>query len=97
LGEITSDGPVSYSNGPFFAGVTSLHFLNGCGTFQVTPPAQTAALDKGGNSVIAFCECDAGRVIAISDANLWDNHGLSEADNQRFAADVILWLAKLSP
>jgi serine/threonine protein kinase len=97
LGELTSDGPVSYSNEPFFAGVTSLQFSSGGGTFLVMPPAQTAALDKDGNSVIAFCECDAGRVMAISDANLWDNTGLAEADNQRFATDGFLWLAKLSP
>jgi len=97
LGEITSDGPVSYSNEPFFSGVTSLQFLSGAGTFQVTSPSQTAASDKDGNSVIAFCACDAGRVMAISDANLWDNQGLSQADNQLFATNVLLWLAKLSP
>jgi hypothetical protein len=97
LGEITSEGPVSYSNEPFFSGVTSLQFLSGGGTFQVTTPGQTAALDKGGNSVVAFCDCDAGRVMAISDANLWDNGGLTKADNQRFATNVILWLVKISP
>jgi tRNA A-37 threonylcarbamoyl transferase component Bud32 len=97
LGEITSDGPVSYSKESFFSGVTSLQFLSGGGVFQVTSPGQTAALDKEGNSVVAFCECDAGRVMAVSDANLWDNGGLSKADNQRFATNVFLWLAKLSP
>jgi hypothetical protein len=93
----TSDGPVSYSNEPFFSGVTSLQFLFGSGIFQVSPPSQTAALDKGGNSVIAFCECGAGRVMAVSDANLWDNRGLKAADNQRFAMNVFRWLVKLSP
>ncbi len=97
LGEINSDGPVSYSNEPFFSGVTSLQFLSGGGIFHVASPSQTAALDKDGNSVIAFCKCDGGRVLAISDANLWDNQGITRADNQRFAMNVILWLAKSSP
>ena len=95
LGELTSDGPVTYSNDPFFTGVTSLQFLFGAGVFQVASPSQTAAQDKAGNSVIAFCYCDAGRVMAISDSNLWDNRGLTQADNQRFATNVFQWLAKL--
>jgi ABC-type uncharacterized transport system involved in gliding motility auxiliary subunit len=33
--------------------------------------------------------------MAISDANLWDNRGLTQADNQRFATNVFQWLAKL--
>jgi predicted Ser/Thr protein kinase len=97
LGDSVSDGPVSYSNEPFFLGVTSVLYLFQGGVFQVSSPSQTAAVDKGGNSVIAFCECDAGRVMAISDANLWDNRGLSQADNQRFATNVFLWLVKSSP
>jgi len=97
LGDSASDGPVSYSNEPFFLGVTSVLYLFQGGVFQVSSPSQTAAVDKGGNSVIAFCECDAGRVMAISDANLWDNRGLSQADNQRFATNVFLWLVKSSP
>jgi hypothetical protein len=96
LGELTSDGPVSYSNEPFFSGVNSIQFLFGGGIFQASSPSQTAATDKSGNSVIAFCECDAGRVMAISDANLWDNRGLNQADNLRFASNVFLWLAKSS-
>ena len=95
LGELTSDGPASFSNDPFFTGVTSLQFLFGGGVFQVASPSQTAAQDKAGNSVVAFCYCDAGRVMAISDANLWDNRGLTQADNQRFATNVFQWLAKL--
>jgi tRNA A-37 threonylcarbamoyl transferase component Bud32 len=97
FGNVTSDGPVSYSEEPFFSGAKSIQFLFGGGIFQVSPPSQTAAVDKSGNSVIAFCECDAGRVMAIADANLWDNRGLSQADNQRFAEDVFLWLARLTP
>jgi serine/threonine protein kinase len=97
LGDTASDGPVSYSSEPFFSGVTSVLYLFQGGVFRVASPSQTVALDKGGNSVIAFCECDTGRVMAISDANLWDNRGLSQADNQRFATNVFLWLAKLSP
>jgi len=97
LGNITSDGPASYSNEPFFSGVNSVMFLFGGGALKVSSPAQTAAVDKGGNSVIAFCECDAGRLLVIADANLWDNRGLNQADNQRFATDVFQWLAKLSP
>jgi serine/threonine protein kinase len=97
FGELTSDGPVSYSNESFFSGVSSVLFLFGGGIFQVSPPGQTVAMDKGGNSVIAYCECDSGRVMAISDANLWDNRGLSQADNQRFATNVFQWLAKLVP
>ena len=97
LGELTSDGPVSYSSEPFFSGVNSLQFLFGAGVFQVSSPSQTAAVDKSGNSMIAVCQCDAGRVIAISDSNLWDNRGLGQADNQRFASDVFLWLGKATP
>ncbi len=97
LGELTSDGPVSLSDEAFFSGVSSVDFLNGGGVFQVSPPAQSAAEDQNGNSVIAFCDCGAGRVIAISDANLWDNDGINQADNQRFAINVFRWLAKLSP
>jgi serine/threonine protein kinase len=96
LGELTTDGPVSLSNAPFFAGVTSLQFLFQGGILLVSSPSQTAAVDKAGNSVVAYCTCDAGRVIVISDANLWDNRGLSQADNLRFAADVFEWLAKSS-
>ena len=97
LGELTSDGPASYSNEPFFSHVTSLQFLSGGGILRVAPPSQSAALDKAGNSVIAFCQCDAGRVMVVSDTNLWDNQGLNKADNLRFAINVFQWLAKLSP
>ncbi len=97
LGEITSDGPISYSNEPFFSGVTSLKFFSGGGVLQVASPSQPAASDKDGNAVIAFCECDAGRVMVISDSNLWDNQGLNQGDNMRFATNVFRWLAKLSP
>jgi hypothetical protein len=97
LGELTSGGPVTFSAEPFFSGVSSIHFLSGVGILRVSRPAQTAAVDQGGNTVVAYCDCDAGRVMAISDANLWDNHGLSQADNQRFALNVFHWLAKLSP
>jgi serine/threonine protein kinase len=97
LGEAISNGPVSYSNEPFFSGVTSLQFLFGGGVLQVSPPSLPAATDLDGNPVIAFCECDAGRVMVISDANLWDNRGVSQADNQRFAANVFRWLAKIAP
>jgi hypothetical protein len=97
LGELTSAGPVSNSNEPFFSGINSVQFINGGGIFQVSSPSQTASVDKNGNSVIAFCNCDTGRVMAVSDANLWDNTGIIEADNQRFALNVFLWLAKLSP
>jgi serine/threonine protein kinase len=97
LGESISNGPGSYSNESFFSGVTSIQFLSGGGVLQVSPPAQIAASDKDGNPVIAFCECDAGRVMVVSDTNLWDNQGLSQADNQRFATNVFQWLAKFSP
>lgn len=97
LGELTSNGPVSYSNEAFFSGVTSLQFLSGGGILQVSPPSQPAASDKDGNTVIAFCECSAGRVMVISDSNLWDNQGLNQANNLRFATNVFQWLAKSSP
>jgi hypothetical protein len=97
FGEITSDGPVSLSNEPFFSGVNSIQFFFGGGILQVSPPGQTGAQDKNGNSVIAFCECDSGRVMVISDANLWDNRGFNQAENQRYAINVFQWLAKLSP
>jgi len=97
LGELNSDGPASLSNQPFFTGVTSLRFINGGGILQVSPPAQTASTDKNGNAVIAYCECDAGRVMVIADTNLWDNQGIKQADNQQFAIDAFQWLAKTSP
>ena len=97
LGELSSAGPASLSNEPFFEGVNSIQFPSGGGIFLVSEPAQTAALDNGGSAVIATCECDAGRVMAISDANLWDNSGLTMADNQVFATNVFTWLAKSSP
>jgi serine/threonine protein kinase len=97
LGESTSDGPVSFSNEPFFSGVNSVQFLAGGGIFHVTSPSQTAAQDKNANSVIAFCECEAGRVLAVSDSNLWDNQGLNQGDNRLLATNVFLWLMKLTP
>jgi serine/threonine protein kinase len=97
LGEGTSNGPASYSSEPFFSGVTSIKFFSEGGTLQITPPSQSAAADSAGNSVVAFCECDAGRVLIISDTNLWDNQGLNQADNLRFARNVFQWLAKTSP
>jgi serine/threonine protein kinase len=97
LGELTTNGPVSYSNEPFFSGVTSLKFLTEGGILQVSSPSQPAASDKAGNSVVAFCECDSGRVMVISDTNLWDNQGINQADNLHFARNVFQWLAKLSP
>jgi serine/threonine protein kinase len=97
LGELTSDSPANMSNEPFFTGVSSIQFLNGGGVFQVSSPSQTASVDISENSVIAFCGCDAGRVMAIADTNLWDNQGLNRGDNQRFAINVFEWLAKLSP
>jgi serine/threonine protein kinase len=97
LGESISNGPVSISNESFFSGVTSLQFLSGGGILQVSSPSQSAAADQDGNSVVAFCECDAGRVMVISDGNLWDNQGISQANNLNFAANVFKWLAKSSP
>jgi len=97
LGELTSNGPVSYSNEPFFSGVTSLQYLSGGGILQVASPSQPAASDRNGNTVIAFCACDAGRVMVITDSNLWDNQGLNQANNLRFATNVFQWLAKISP
>ena len=97
LGEVNSDGPASNSNQPFFSGVNAVKFINSGGILQVSTPAQVASTDKNGNTVIAFCNCDAGRVMVIADTNLWDNQGIGQADNQRFAMDVFQWLAKASP
>ena len=97
LGELSSTGPASLVNESFFAGVNSIQFPSGGGIFLESAPSQRAAVDNGGSTVIATCECDAGRVMAISDANLWDNNGLPLGDNQRFATNVFTWLAKPSP
>ena len=97
LGEVTSDGPTNLNTEPFFSGVKSLQFLFGGGIFSVSSPSQTAATDKAGNPVIAFCFCDAGRVLAVADANLWDTRGLSQADNKSFATNAFQWLAKKTP
>jgi serine/threonine protein kinase len=97
LGESISNGPVSFSSEPFFSGVASLHFFSGGGILQVSSPSQPAASDQNGNFVVAFCECAAGKVMVISDGNLWDNQGLDQADNLRFAMNVFQWLAKSSP
>ena len=97
LGQISSNGPVSYSKDPFFSGVSSVQFLFLGGVLQVTSPAVAAAWDQNGNPVIAYCECDAGRVMVIADSNLWDNRGFNQASNQQFAENVFQWLAKLSP
>jgi tRNA A-37 threonylcarbamoyl transferase component Bud32 len=97
LGEFSSAGPASLANEPFFAGVSSIPFPSGGGIFLLSTPSQTAASDNGGSTVIAYCECDAGRVMAISDANLWDNDGLVLGDNKLFATNVFTWLAKRSP
>ncbi len=97
LGELNSDGPTNLSSESFFAGVTSLKFSNGGGILQVSSPAQTASTDASGNSVIAFCRCDAGRVLVIADTGLWDNAGLKQADNKNFAINAFKWLAKRTP
>ena len=97
LGGITSNGSVRYSNAPFFSSVPSLQFLFGGGILQVVFPAVAAAWDQNGNPVIAYCECDAGRVMVVADSNLWDDRGFSQAGNQQFASNVFQWLAKLSP
>jgi len=97
LGQISSNGPVRYSQDPFFSGVSSLQFLFLGGVLQVSSPAVAAAWDQNGNPVIAYCECDAGRVMVVADSNLWDNRGLSQAGNQQFAVNVFQWLARLSP
>ena len=66
LGELTTDGPSNInSTEKFFSDVNSIQFLNGGGIFQVSAPAQTASTDRNGNTVIAFCSCDSGRVLAI--------------------------------
>lgn len=95
LGEVTSEGPASSLDEPFFSTVQSLKFLNGGGIFQVASPSQTASTDTNGNSVIAFCECGAGRVLAVADTNLWDINGLNQGDNQQFALNAFKWLAKV--
>ncbi len=97
LGTITSTGPVRYSNNPIFSGVQSLQFLFGNGVLQVSAPAVAAAWDQNGNTVIATCQCDAGRVMVVADSNLWDSRGFNQAGNQQFASNVFHWLAKLSP
>ena len=97
LGQISSNGPVRYSQDPFFSGVSSLQFLFLGGVLQVSSPAVAAAWDQNGNPVIAYCECDAGRVMVVADSNLWDDRGLSQAGNQQFAINVFQWLARLTP
>jgi tRNA A-37 threonylcarbamoyl transferase component Bud32 len=98
LGELTTDGPSNInSTEKFFSDVNSIQFLNGGGIFQVSAPAQTASTDRNGNTVIAFCSCDSGRVLAIADTNLWDNQGVGQADNQRFALNAFQWLGKVAP
>jgi len=97
LGTISSGGPVKLSEAPFFSGVSSLQFLSGGGVLTFLPPALPAAWDQKGNPVIAFCECDAGRVLVVADSTIWDNRGLILANNQQFAENVFQWLARLSP
>ena len=97
FGEATTDSPATLTTQAFFSGVNSIQFFFSGGGFEVTAPAQTAAKDKSGNAVIAFCACDAGRVLAVGDSNLWDNRGLGQADNQAFAVNSFLWLAKAIP
>jgi hypothetical protein len=97
LGTTTSNGPNHYSSDPFFSGVSSIQFLFEGGVLTLSPPAVPAAWDQNGNPVVAYCQCDAGRVLVVADSNLWDNRGLSQANNQQFAENVFQWLAKLSP
>jgi tRNA A-37 threonylcarbamoyl transferase component Bud32 len=97
LGEVPSETVTSKTSEPFFNNVTTIQFVDGGGIFHISPPGQAAAVDGNGNSVIAFCECDAGRVLAIADTNLWDNRGMGQGDNQYFAINVFRWLVKLSP
>jgi tRNA A-37 threonylcarbamoyl transferase component Bud32 len=97
FGNVTSDGPTSYLDAPFFSNINAVNFLFGGGTFQVSTPSQIAARDQDGHAVIAFCECNPGRVVAIGDSNLWDARGLDQADNQRFASNVFNWLAGRNP
>ena len=97
LGTTGSGGPVKYSAASFFSGVSSLQFLSGGGVLTFLPPALPAAWDQKGNPVIAYCQCDAGRVLVIGDSTQWDARGLSMASNQQFAENVFQWLAKLSP
>jgi serine/threonine protein kinase len=97
LGKTTSNGPVSYSKDSIFSGVSSILFLFGGGILKVSSPSVSAALDQNGNPVIAYCECDAGRVMVVADSNLWDSRGFNQAGNQQFASNVFQWLARLSP
>jgi hypothetical protein len=97
LGKTTSNGPVRYSKDPFFSGVSSLQFLFEGGVLIVSSPAAAAAWDQDGNPVIAYCECDTGRVMVVADSNIWDNRGFNQAGNQQFATNVFKWLARLSP
>jgi serine/threonine protein kinase len=97
LGTTSSGGPVKYSDAPFFSGVSSLQFLYGGGVLTFLPPALPAAWDQKGNPVIAYCACDAGRVLVVADSSLWDKRGIILADNQQFAKNVFQWLAKSSP
>jgi len=97
LGGIVSNGPVNYSKDPLFSGVSSLQFLFEGGVLQVSSPAVAAAWDQNANPVIAYCKCDAGRVMVVADSNMWDNRGFNQTGNQQFAFNVFQWLAKLSP
>ena len=97
LGTTTSGGPVRLSKAPFLSGVSSIQFLSGGGVLTFLPPAVPAAWDQNGNPVVVYCECDAGRVLVVSDSNLWDERGLSLVNNQPFAENVFQWLARLSP
>jgi hypothetical protein len=97
LGGIISNGPIKYSQDPFFSGVSSIQFLFESGVLRVSSPAMASAWDQNGNPVIAYCECDAGRVMVVADSNLWDNRGFNQASNRQFASNIFQWLAKLSP
>jgi hypothetical protein len=97
LGTTGSGGPVKHSDASFFSGVSSLQFLSGGGVLTFLPPAVPAAWDQKGNPVIAYCQCDAGRVLVVADSTIWDTRGLSLASNQQFAENVFQWLARLSP
>ncbi len=97
LGTTSSGGPVKLSDAPFFSGISSLQFLSGGGVLTFLPPALPAAWDQKGNPVIAYCECDAGRVLVVANSTIWDKRGLIQASNQQFAENVFQWLARLSP
>lgn len=81
-----------FENHPIFNGITEIYY-RAAGDIAITGPAEWVAYSDAGQGVAAAAEVGAGRVVALSDLNCFENSYYGISQNQAFSGNIFNWLA----